>query len=67
MLITLLKTALKVIGLAKVLDLFWDLLESQLEKLAAKTTKTDFDDRLVKVLNELVHAVIEALKVVKNG
>lgn len=62
----LLKTLLKLFGWQKLMLMLWKIAYAELQKLAQKTERTQFDDNLVEFLNQLISTIAGA-KDLSNG
>lgn len=56
----MIKLILKMIGIEKLILVVWDILETELKKLALKT-KTEADDKLIELTDKFVEAMAIAV------
>ncbi|MFZ1288851.1 MAG: hypothetical protein WAR79_02080 [Melioribacteraceae bacterium] len=61
----ILKNIITIIGLGKLLNAVWEMVYDELEKLTKESTAT-WDDKAVKVLDEIIKSVILSLDVKKQ-
>ena len=58
----ILKNIITIIGLGKLLNAVWEMVYDELEKLTKESTAT-WDDKAVKILDEMIKSVILSLDV----
>ncbi|MFZ1291448.1 MAG: hypothetical protein WAR79_15240 [Melioribacteraceae bacterium] len=61
----ILKNIITIIGLGKLLNAVWEMVYEELEKLTKESTAT-WDDKAVKILDEMIKSVILSLDVKKQ-
>lgn len=62
----IIKNIINIIGLSKLLGYVWEIVYDELTRLASDSAAT-WDDKAVKVLDEIIKSVMKALETSKNN
>ena len=60
MVMSMLKTILKLVGWQKLFLMVWDIVYPELDKLCKKSERTQVDDRVLAAVNEIVLIVLKS-------